>query len=65
MGIWLHIIRAQMAFAEVDYARAETECEIALRGINPQNTTSLGSSEAEVKGLLGLTLIHLGNPREV
>ena len=61
-GIWLHIIRAQMAFAEADYPQAKAECETALRVISPQNTTSLGSSEAEGKGLLGLTLIHLGQP---
>ena len=61
-GIWLHIIRAQMAFAEADYRQAKAECETALRVISPQNTTSLGSSEAEGKGLLGLTLIHLRQP---
>jgi serine/threonine protein kinase/lipopolysaccharide biosynthesis regulator YciM len=59
-GIWSHLIRAQMAFSGQDYAKAKTECEEALGVISPQNTRSLGSSEAEVKGLLGLTQIYLG-----
>ena len=61
--IWSYLIRAQMAFSEQNYTATKSECQTALRIITPQNTKLLGSSEAEVKGLLGLAEVHLGETK--
>jgi tetratricopeptide (TPR) repeat protein len=58
--IWSHLIRGQMALRSRHFAEAKDECETALALITPQNTKALGTSEVEVKGLLGLAQVYLG-----